>query len=396
MKEKTKLLNCWEHFKCEQTRCSAYKSKDSRCWLHCETYCYNSTQETWLEKIGICINCELFERKHQPEDFKETLLLFNNQFMEYKKGIQEKTEQLEKKKVNLSDLKNTCNVLLKECERDSVSCSYLLSECHRESTELLEIRKKLERRVEEKTKKLREIQMQLLHSTKMAAIGRFSAGIAHEINNPLAGVLNCIRTLLDDSEIIDQKREYLELTLEGLLRIENTIGQILSFSSHQEFKPRLTDINQVLQEALAFTKLRLIEKKIIIKENLVESLPLIMVDPFQIQQVFMNIIGNAIDALSSEGNIYISTTVKNGKIAIIFNDTGIGIKAKDLEKVFDPFYTTKEVGEGTGLGLSISYNIIKQHQGIIDIKSKESKGTTVTITLPILKKKNVSEKNINS
>jgi two-component system NtrC family sensor kinase len=237
-------------------------------------------------------------------------------------------------------------------------------------------------KLEKVNSELKHTQSQLIQTTKMATIGQFAAGIAHEINNPLAGILNCIRSLLADPEIKGQRRGYLELALKGLLRIENTIGQILSFSGRQEFKLMLTDINQLLRESLEFVKHRLIEQKIILQLNLSESLPQILCAPHQLQQVFMNVINNALDALPTGGKLSITTAVSNKNIEIKFIDNGKGIKEENLDKVFDPFWTTKEVGKGVGLGLYISYTIIQQHHGNINIESKENEGTTVTITLP--------------
>jgi len=363
------MLKCWEYFKCKKSDCPAYNSDDLRCWLQCGTYCHDEIQGTWLEKMEACIQCEVFEKNFKQEDWKETLFLVNKQFKGYKTRVQEKAEQLEKAKKKLTDLK--------------ITRIYLLRELDKKRNELLKERENLEKRVEEKAKELRDIQMQLIQSTKMAAMGRFSAGIAHEINNPLAGILNCVRSLLGEPEVKGQRRGYLELALKGLLRIENTIGQILSFSGRQEFKPRLTDINQLIKESLMFTKHRLLEQQISLQQNLTESLPPILVDPHQLQQVFMNVIGNALDALPPRGSLSITTATKGKNIEIKFIDNGKGIKQEDLDKIFDPFYTTKEVGKGVGLGLSISYTIIQQYGGKIDIKSKENEGTIVTVTLPV-------------
>ncbi|MFN3966452.1 MAG: sensor histidine kinase [Endomicrobiia bacterium] len=235
---------------------------------------------------------------------------------------------------------------------------------------------------------LKNAQTKLIQAAKMATVGQFSAGIAHEINNPLAGTLNCVRSLLSDPEIKGQRRGYLELALKGLLRIQNTIEQILSFSGQQEFKLRLSDINQLLIESLEFIKHRLTEQKIVLEQKLSESLPQILCNPHQLQQVFMNVISNALDALPVGGNLSITTAVVGKNIEVKFIDNGKGIKEENLDKVFDPFFTTKEVGKGVGLGLFISYGIIQQHKGTIDIKSKENEGTTVTISLPILEVRN--------
>jgi len=345
MQQGKTLLKCWEYFNCHKTDCPAYMSTDLRCWLQCGTYCHDDgdgshKEGEWLEKMEVCIECEVFRKYFQDEDAIETFSLIGLQFEKYKKKLFAAIEELEEAKNNL------------------------------------------EKKVAEKTHELRNIHTQLIQSAKMASIGQFSAGIAHEINNPLAGILNCIRSLLGDPEIKGQRRGYLELALKGLLRIQHTIGQILSFSGRQEFKLRLADINQLIREAVEFIRYRLAEQKIILRYNLSESLPQILCDPHQLQQVFMNVINNALDAMSLEGNLTISTAVVKNDIEIRFIDNGKGIREEDLDKIFDPFWTTKEVGKGVGLGLSISYSIIQQHHGKIDIKSKENEGTTVTITLP--------------
>lgn len=363
------MLKCREYFKCKKTECPAYKAYDMRCWLQCGTHCHEEIQGTWLEKMGACIKCKVFTTNFHEKDSHETISLISSQFEDYKRRVSEKTEQLEKAKKKLVDFK--------------ITSVYLLKELDKKSNELLQERKNLEKRVQEKTKELRDIQTQLVQSAKMAAMGKFSAGIAHEINNPLAGILNCVRSLLGTPEIKGEKRGYLELILKGLLRIENTISQVLSFSGRQGFEPRLIDINQLIKEALAFANHKLLDKKITLRQNMSELLPPVLVDPHQIQQVFMNVIANALDALPSGGRLSVITVSKGSYIDIKFTDNGKGIKQEDLDKIFDPFYTTKEVGKGVGLGLSITYTIIQQHNGKIDIKSKENEGTAVTITLPI-------------
>lgn len=250
---------------------------------------------------------------------------------------------------------------------------------------LEEARGDLEKKVEEGTQELRKAQTQLVQTARMATIGQFSAGIAHEVNNPLAGILNCVRVLLADPGIKDQKRGYLELTLKGLLRIENTIKQILSFSSQARFNPRPLNFNQLIEETLQFTRHRLAEKKVVLEKNLDKEIGLVSGDYQLLQQIFMNIINNAVDALSEEGGkLTITTSHRNKEIEINFRDNGKGIKKEYLDRVFDPFFTTKEIGKGVGLGLYLSYNFIQQHQGSVGIQSEEGRFTAVTIKLPIL------------
>ncbi|MFH1006130.1 MAG: ATP-binding protein [Candidatus Latescibacterota bacterium] len=224
---------------------------------------------------------------------------------------------------------------------------------------------------------------QLIQTRKLAFIGHFASGVAHEINNPLGGILNCTRMLLSSPAIQGEKRQYLELTLKGLIRIEDIVRRLLIFSHQRRFEPQLTDIEAVLEEALAFTEYRAREQGVEVEKAYSLSLPTLIADPSQLQQVFMNIVKNSFDAMSGGGKLRIQTEKKDGHVLIAFTDTGGGIRKEDVGRIFDPFFTTKEVGEGLGLGLSVSYGIIQQHDGTIRAESIEGHGTTVTILLPI-------------
>ncbi|MCM8804307.1 MAG: HAMP domain-containing histidine kinase [Candidatus Omnitrophica bacterium] len=229
---------------------------------------------------------------------------------------------------------------------------------------------------------LNKAQSQLIQSSKMAALGQFSAGLAHEINNPLAGILNCVRILLANPEIKGQNRGYLELTLKGLIRIENTIRQILSFSRSQKLELKLLNVNKILEETLSFVEPNLKEKNIILKKNLSSENIFIFGDSNLLQSAFLNILHNSIDALPHSGQLSVETRLVDENIEIKFIDNGVGIKKEYLDKIFEPFFTTKEPGKGTGLGLYLTYNFIHQHKGNIEVESEEGKGTVVTIKLP--------------
>ena len=243
------------------------------------------------------------------------------------------------------------------------------------------------RSLEEAYRDLKELDKakteQLIQTRKLAFIGHFASGVAHEINNPLGGILNCTRMLLSSPSIKGEKRQYLELTLKGLIRIEDIVRRLLIFSHQHKFEPKLTDIQAVLQEALAFIEYRAREHGVAVEKAFSSPLPQIIADPSQLQQVFMNIIKNALDAMSHGGELRIETGKRGDSIFIVFADTGRGIKKEDVGRIFDPFFTTKEVGEGIGLGLSVSYGIIHHHDGSIRAESNEGEGTTVTILLPI-------------
>jgi len=228
------------------------------------------------------------------------------------------------------------------------------------------------------------MQTKLMQTSKMAAIGRFSAGIAHEINNPLGAIINLPRILLENPEIKKMEYENLELISKGLFRIESIVKQILGYSAFNESDIQPVNLNYILNETLGFIRNRFQEKRIEIIMKPDKALPQIQLNPAQIQQVFLNILMNAFDSLGEKGKLLITSKFDNNKISVGFKDNGKGIKKEILDKIFEPFFTTKDVGEGTGLGLFICYNIIRLYNGSIYIKSIENKETEVIISLPVM------------
>lgn len=241
-----------------------------------------------------------------------------------------------------------------------------------------------------------DAQEQLDQTRRLASVGNFASGIAHEINNPLGGVMNCTRTLLNSPEIKGEKRQYLELILKGLIRIESVIKQLLAFSIQRSIEPRLVRIEEVVGETLDFMEGRMREQKVKVEKKFPLSLPEIMADHSQLQQVFMNVIKNALDAMPNGGKLNIKAATRNSDVMIEFADTGCGIKKEDIPRIFEPFFTTKAIGKGVGLGLSVSYGIIQQHDGIMRVRSKQAEGTTVTILLPIKRGANGRKEDIDS
>ncbi len=243
----------------------------------------------------------------------------------------------------------------------------------------------------EMTEKLRNInlelekaQAKLLQAAKMTTAGQFSAGIAHEINNPLAGVLNCIRTLLANPEVKGQSRGYMELSLKGLIRIENIIKQVLGAGGEIRFEPKMLDVKIPLEESVSLSMPRLCGRDIRLEKNIPAGSMGVFGDSLLLQQVFLNIINNAVDAMDSGGSLAVAVRParKNSEVEITFSDTGEGVKKQDIEKIFDPFFTTKAVGKGVGLGLFLSYNYIQKHNGSISMESIEGRGSTVSVALP--------------
>ncbi len=227
---------------------------------------------------------------------------------------------------------------------------------------------------------------ELLQAQKLSSIGQMAAGVAHEINNPLSALSGEIQWLLEKTN--EKKlRKSLEFMMHVSDRIENIVNNLLEFSrSSASNLMENHKIGIIIGETLLITEKRLNRLKIIIKRNYIKNLYQVNVNKGEIEQVFVNILLNAADAMPDGGKITIRTKVNKDKdmVEITFKDTGWGIEKENLLKVFDPFYTTKDIHKGTGLGLSVSHGIIKKHGGTISINSRVKKGTEVTITLPLV------------
>jgi two-component system, NtrC family, sensor kinase len=367
MEKDKKPVICWEYFECSNITCPTRQTDDFKCWLVSGTNCHNEIQGTWIEKMEACLECPVYEKNFDFKDWKSTLSLISEQFNNYKKRTEEDREILKEREKKLLDFKTTS--------------SYLLKELDKKSLEVKAERNNLEVKVAERTKELEQLHFKMIRTSKMATVGRFSAGIAHEINNPLGAVLYYARKVLADSELKKKNRENLELTLTGLIRIENIVRQILSYTRFSKTDIRASDVNKILKDAIAFIPYKQNKKKIILK--LAETtLPSVIINSQQIQQVFINIINNSIDSFETAGKLEIETSYKNEMVCVCFRDNGKGMAQDVLEKVFDPFFTTKDVGEGTGLGLFICYNILQLYDGKIDIRSNKGEGTEVSVLLP--------------
>lgn len=240
--------------------------------------------------------------------------------------------------------------------------------------------KKLE---EEKQKKL---QQQLMHSDRLISIGRLAAGVAHEINTPLAILSGMIQGFLERSESFTRETIKEFKTMQKVSkRIEKTVDSLLDLShSEGTEQPKFININELIKNTVFLIDEQFLEKNKHIILKLSPSLPKINGFAEQLQQVFINLLINADDATESGDTISIITYQRDKKtIHINFKDTGSGIPDDHVLKIFDPFFTTKEVGRGTGLGLSITYGIIERHHGTISVKSKIGKGTVFDINLPV-------------
>jgi two-component system NtrC family sensor kinase len=255
---------------------------------------------------------------------------------------------------------------------------------------LVEWGKTLEKKVEERTKELREMQAHLIQSEKLASLGKLAAGIAHEINNPLGGILIYSNLLLEDTDKNNPHYENLRKIVKETSRCKDIVKGLLEFARPKEPMTSLIGVNEILESSLAIMEKQALFLNINIKKSYESNIPKITADSAQLQQVFMNIILNAAEAMAGEGTLTLSTSLNpdNKCIEVKFSDTGQGIKEEDKKRLFEPFFTTKEVGKGTGLGLAISYSIIQKHHGTIEVKSQVGKGSTFTVKLPVIEEHN--------
>lgn len=239
----------------------------------------------------------------------------------------------------------------------------------------------------------------LVQSSKMAALGKLAAGIAHEVNNPLAVIkekVGWVRDLLEEDDIA-KSENYAEFE-DAVKKIDYHVERarkithrLLGFARRMEPIQENVDLNQVLEETIEFLKNEAHYRNIEIKTEFAPDLPLTLSDSSQIQQVFLNILNNAIDAIDKDGTIVVRTSYesRNQEVALSVSDDGQGIPPDRLNRIFDPFFTTKEIGTGTGLGLSISYSIVEKLGGRIIVASELGQGTTFTIYLPVVQGTNV-------
>jgi len=240
-----------------------------------------------------------------------------------------------------------------------------------------------------------EAENRLIQSEKQASIGRLAAGVAHEINNPLTGILTFTRILQRSKDIGEKSQSHLQKVAESTVRVRKIVKGLLDFSRQTELDQEPTDVNRLIRSVISAMDNQALVKGVSITFNPGENLPMLTLDRSQFQSVLINLIINAFDAMKRGGTITISTGIslsvgdtdqKGVEIAVA--DTGCGIQHKDLDKLFDPFFTTKEVGKGTGLGLSVSYGIIQRHGGTIRVQSEVDRGSTFTIWIPVDEQRN--------
>jgi two-component system, NtrC family, sensor kinase len=249
-------------------------------------------------------------------------------------------------------------------------------------SELEDWNRHLEEKVEERTREVGQMQAQLIRSEKLASLGELVAGIAHEINNPLTGIL-VFSTLMRDTPGVDPSMQRdLQTVVQETERCARIVRGLLEFSRESIPRKELTDLHNIIERALSLIERQAFFQDVRIVRSLAPEIPLIPVDGHQIEQVFVNILVNAGHAMKGRGKLEITTVIEGDFVDIHFADNGCGISPEHLKRVFDPFFTTKET-EGTGLGLSVSYGIIENHGGEIGVRSKVGEGTVFTVRLPL-------------
>ena len=232
-------------------------------------------------------------------------------------------------------------------------------------------------------RELQKMQEALLQSEKLAAMGRLTSQIAHELNNPIYGIMNTLELLKTEIPPESKRRRILELSLSEIQRLSEMLRNMLSFSKPEEEKRRPVKIDELIEGILLVMEKQMKESNVQVEVSFDPDVPEIMASTNQMRQVMLNILKNAKEAMPKGGTLFVRTSKKDHRVLIHIQDTGIGIPEEIKDKIFDAFFTTKQKVKGVGLGLSVCYGIIKDHGGEIKVESEATKGTTFTISLPI-------------
>lgn len=275
----------------------------------------------------------------------------------------------------------------------SDSFNNMIVELKRSRDAIEEWTQTLEQRVQERTRELQQVQDQLIRAGKMAALGELAAGVAHEINNPLTGILTFSSLMLKKVDENHPWKKDLDNIVQQTTRCRNIVKGLLDFARQRKPDRKEWDIHFLIERTVSLVENQARFQNIKMIKEFDPHMPVLLVDGDQIQQVFMNIIINAADAIGNQGGtLTIKTAFRDGIAEVSFADTGCGMSKEHLSKMFTPFFTTKETGKGTGLGLAISYGIIQTHGGEIEVESELGKGSVFRIKLPIEKQVTEMEK----
>jgi two-component system NtrC family sensor kinase len=265
------------------------------------------------------------------------------------------------------------------------SFNHMLVRLKQARRELEDYGRVLEEKVEKRSQQLRKIQSQLMQSEKLASLGRLASGVAHEINGPLTGILTFSHLLMRKLKDNPELQKELELIVRETTRVSTIVRGLLDFARESKPQKRPCHINDLILHTLSLVERQPVFQNIRIAKSLDSQVPILLIDANQIQQVFMNILLNAADAMATGGSLTISSShaSEDAFLQVKLSDTGCGIPEENLPKIFDPFFTTKADRKGTGLGLAVSYGIIERHRGRIEVQSEVGRGTTFTVLLPL-------------
>jgi signal transduction histidine kinase len=242
--------------------------------------------------------------------------------------------------------------------------------------------------LQESHEELFSAQQRLVQTEKLASMGQISAGVAHEINNPLGTILLYSHMLLKQLSEEDDRREDFEMIANEATRCKTIVRGLLDFARQSRISKTPTDLTALVQEAMMLTAHRAQEAQVTVSSTIPEDLPIMMIDGDQIKQMLINLINNGIDAINGspgprEVTLKVGLNTRKTAFTLEVSDTGCGISQENQSKLFTPFFTTKEMGKGTGLGLAITYGVVKMHSGDISVESEEGHGATFFISIPL-------------
>lgn len=235
-------------------------------------------------------------------------------------------------------------------------------------------------RLEASREELRQAAEQSFYNEKMAALGQITAGIAHEVNNPLGGLRNCVKNMKDSPDDLEMHARYLPLLDKGLQRIEQTMRQLLNFGRSNPLQLRKVDVDAEIRECFALLEYKMKRIELFLDLQIGGAY---CIDTEAIKQIVVNIGLNSIQAMPEGGRLTACSLKEKRNLFIIISDTGKGIPAEIIDKIYDPFFTTKQVGEGTGLGLAVTYSLVQKMGGTIRVQSTPGENTTFTVSLPV-------------
>ena len=239
----------------------------------------------------------------------------------------------------------------------------------------------VERKIAEEEQAM--LQQQLQHADRLATIGELSAGVAHELNEPLGSILGFSQLVQKGPRLPEQVRGDIEKIERAALHAREIVKKLLIFARQMPTRKSRTNLNTIVRDGLYFLESRCVKEGITLKTELDDELPEIIGDPAQLNQVLVNLVVNSIQAMNSGGTLTVKTNVRDDMVTLTVSDTGRGMSEKVKNQIFLPFFTTKEVGQGTGLGLAVVHGIVTSHGGTIQVDSREKEGTVFTVSFPV-------------